>query len=849
MWWSGKLKTLFLKNENNKSIKSLFLLLLFQSPIVSLLSSAQRDLRRDAAGTLGNVAMSPELIVKVVEAGALPPLIDLAKSSINLKVRREVIKTLYSLSYDEGTRRLIVQHGGLEPLVNLASDHADVQSDVQEKAAGCLANIACGKGNKHYVVRAGGLQPLLGLLRRSPVILPIHTNLKNTVDCTACQAGQYLGTDGTIKSCQKCEGVGAVSVENSSGKLRSSSGGSKTANANRSCDPYSAQRQAARALFAVSGLPENQKCIVTECDGLKCLITALESKDHDVCQYSAGAIANMARGVYCGNVVREGSVSRLLQLAKSSVLSVQVQAIRGLKNIFCDITKDVMNSSGSSSGGKEDYDESDYSIGGGGGSSSSMMNVIVPGPDTLSNERQRMIADMTNAFDNRDIDDLYDLSLVVSESDDGGNSSSVESKFNGKQIQSRTIPSHWAVMASSSTYFANLAKRAAGGGKDDELVKKLCVHNGGSAIYGKECWKAIVEYCYVGKIRSPCEDIFHYYNDRRARRKATSKDKKVLYKKCQFYYDNMHSPLVRLIQKYQINGMMKYILKLYKLCSKLLKRPSTARKTVTSVEQNQEQNQEQSQDQNQEQNELLQQEQRFSQLLRCRWGLQDVVFRTGDGTLIGAHRVIICARSAYFRAMLAPNSQFSEASMEQIPVQVEDGCVFSILIRYMYTGVIDHDIEPGNCFDILNASHLYGLNGLQTEVEDYISNECMNIENAIDILNATADIFVPRLRMSAITYVVVHFDEMNDIDEIENININDACLKEFMIDRYYHWNQGSLWGTTTNSCQIGNEVGEERGRNSKTLEKVQSACYQERKEESNEQEEKIHFLGESKRRK
>jgi HEAT repeat protein len=92
------------------SLSILFFLVfhLFQAPIVNLLSSRQKDLRRDAAGALGNVAMSPPLIAKVVEAGALSPLVELAKSSVDEEVQKEVIRTLYILSYDEGTRRLIV---------------------------------------------------------------------------------------------------------------------------------------------------------------------------------------------------------------------------------------------------------------------------------------------------------------------------------------------------------------------------------------------------------------------------------------------------------------------------------------------------------------------------------------------------------------------------------------------------------------------------------------------------------------------------------------------------------------------------------------------------------------------
>ena len=77
--------------------------------LVRLLSSRQKDLKRDAAGALGNIAMSPNLVSDVVNAGALPPLIDLAKSSVEIDLKREVVRTLYVLSYEETTRRYVLK--------------------------------------------------------------------------------------------------------------------------------------------------------------------------------------------------------------------------------------------------------------------------------------------------------------------------------------------------------------------------------------------------------------------------------------------------------------------------------------------------------------------------------------------------------------------------------------------------------------------------------------------------------------------------------------------------------------------------------------------------------------------
>ena len=433
--------------------------------------------------------------------------------------------------------RAIVQHGGLEPLVMLASDQLkDTPRDVQEKAAGCLANIACGKGNKHYVVRAGGLRPLLQLLRYAPLEQNENEN-ENNDGSSGVMEGQHLEIDSSgavvVKS-SHIKDKGTNSNNQSNGTNTShrhpnnkagSASSSSSPSSSSSSDVYSAQRQAARALFALSGLEENQRCIVegedgcSTSDGLECLINALSSYDSDVQQYSAGAIANIALGKYCGDVVRKGSVSLLLGLAKSSSLSVQKQAIRGLKNVFGDNKKSI--------GSSNDRSENENGSGSGSGSGSESQEnsvegkecvndvngeieiknpfahdekekeeiVIVPGVDSLSNEQLRMQHDMNVAYNERD--ETFDLyisirnnSLSSLSTEEMKSNSEFEDQENGLHVEElkrivRTdsntstssttsttsstasppthsdvlgVPCHWAILASSSTHFAALAK-------------------------------------------------------------------------------------------------------------------------------------------------------------------------------------------------------------------------------------------------------------------------------------------------------------------------------------------------------------------------------------------------------
>jgi len=68
--------------------------------------------------------MSEEWKEKVVEEGALPPLIALAGGR-SPQVQRQAARALFVLTAKEGIKDLIVSGGGLVPLVALASSSSE----------------------------------------------------------------------------------------------------------------------------------------------------------------------------------------------------------------------------------------------------------------------------------------------------------------------------------------------------------------------------------------------------------------------------------------------------------------------------------------------------------------------------------------------------------------------------------------------------------------------------------------------------------------------------------------------------------------------------------------------------
>lgn len=78
-------------------------------------------------GAIGNIAMSDELKLVVVEADTLGPLIELTKSP-SVLVRRQSARAIFTLSAKEAIKDLIVKYNGLPSLVELIScSHEEIQ--------------------------------------------------------------------------------------------------------------------------------------------------------------------------------------------------------------------------------------------------------------------------------------------------------------------------------------------------------------------------------------------------------------------------------------------------------------------------------------------------------------------------------------------------------------------------------------------------------------------------------------------------------------------------------------------------------------------------------------------------
>ena len=91
-----------------------------------------------------------------------------------------------------------------------------------------------------------------------------------------------------------------------------------------------------------------------------------------------------------------------------------------------------------------------------------------------------------------------------------------------------------------------------------------------------------------------------------------------------------------------------------------------------------------------------------------------------------AHSPILSARSPYLKGMLA--SSMREAETKEIKETEMDPDTFEVLLRFMYTDLVDDDAVQANGEDLLRGANFYVLHGLKMRCEVALCKE-LTVEN------------------------------------------------------------------------------------------------------------------------
>lgn len=164
-----------------------------------------------------------------------------------------------------------------------------------------------------------------------------------------------------------------------------------------------------------------------------------------------------------------------------------------------------------------------------------------------------------------------------------------------------------------------------------------------------------------------------------------------------------------------------------------------------------------------------------------------------EGVRFHAHKVILAARSEYFRALLfggMKESQLSDIELKDTPLGA-----FKHLLRYIYTGFMNLGSQKDELIlDILGLAHQYGFQDLETSISDYlravlaIKNVCLVYDTAslygLDVLVASCGSFMDRHAVDVIqheSFVSLSADGVRQI-----ISRDSFCAPEVDIFRAIH---------------------------------------------------------------
>jgi len=100
---------------------------------------------------------------------------------------------------------------------------------------------------------------------------------------------------------------------------------------------------------------------------------------------------------------------------------------------------------------------------------------------------------------------------------------------------------------------------------------------------------------------------------------------------------------------------------------------------------------------------------------------------------IPAHRVILAARSEYFRALLYGG--MAETTQRQIPLEVPLEA-FKVLLRYIYSGtLLLSTLDEDSTIDVLGMANQYGFQDLEMAISNYL-RQYLALDNVCMILDA-----------------------------------------------------------------------------------------------------------------
>ncbi|UJR26271.1 hypothetical protein I4U23_007611 [Adineta vaga] len=130
-----------------------------------------------------------------------------------------------------------------------------------------------------------------------------------------------------------------------------------------------------------------------------------------------------------------------------------------------------------------------------------------------------------------------------------------------------------------------------------------------------------------------------------------------------------------------------------------------------------------------------------------------------------AHRIILAARSEYFRALLYGGLRESQYNHNLVEIKECKSSAFKILLLYIYTGHINLLKEKEDVLlDLLGLVHQYGFQQLETSLSTYLKS-ILSLKNVCNIYDTACLYDLKNLRQHAAQFIDNHANEIIKTNE------------------------------------------------------------------------------------
>lgn len=152
----------------------------------------------------------------------------------------------------------------------------------------------------------------------------------------------------------------------------------------------------------------------------------------------------------------------------------------------------------------------------------------------------------------------------------------------------------------------------------------------------------------------------------------------------------------------------------------------------------------------------------------------DIKFLIGSNRKpVFAHRCILSARCAVFKAMFAEQSQ-KNASEKDVPFVLSDMYpeIFLSMLEFIYTNCVT--LTPKIAIDVMSASLEYGLDELRKLCADYLIDN-LSVQNACDCMQAAVTYSQEDLKDHTLRYIEEHTENVFKSKGFQELSEDSLC--------------------------------------------------------------------------